>query len=208
MWQEQRSTRRPKEGWNHAAFPLDRRGGRPGGRKVEGGHDGHRGCAHRGAPDVHGHSGRDGLGHSTRRPGRGHRGTARPVPLPPSRVGQLATAGIDRATDGWCQGKGQQESTPLAPPPALAADYLWNPELAGRPNGEDHLDHGAINACGLLRAADFIHMALSATPGDPGFGRDSNSMAETDGRGGYTGTEDIRLPSPAALPPSWQLGPV
>ena len=70
--------------------------------------------------------------------------------------------GTDRATDGWRQGKGQQESTPLAPPPALAADYLWSPTLAGQPNGEDHLDHGAINACRLLKAADFNHVALSA----------------------------------------------
>ena len=208
MWQEQCSTRRPRERWNHAAFPLDRRKRRPGGREVEAGHDGNCEFARGGTPDVHGRPGRGGLGLSPRRPGSRHPGTARSVPPLPSRVGQLANAGIDHATNGWHQGKGQQESTPLAPLPALADDYLWGPALAGQPNGEDHLDHGAINVCRLLGAADFIHTALSATPGDPGFGRESNSMAETDGRGGYTGIEDIRLPSPAALPPSWQLGPV
>ena len=72
----------------------------------------------------------------------------------------MAATGVDRSTGGWHQGMGQQQSTPLAPPPASVVDPPWRLILS---NGGDHVDDGPKPH---FRTSDFAHVALAETTED------------------------------------------
>ena len=79
---------------------------------MEGGHDGHCELPRGYPPAVYGCSRRGHLGPIPRRPGNGYYGTVRAVPPPPSQVGHLVAAGIDRTAGG---GARERRSNSLPP---------------------------------------------------------------------------------------------
>ena len=72
----------------------------------------------------------------------------------------MVTTGIAHITCGWRQGMGQQQSTPLAPPPASVVDPPWRLILS---NGGDHVDDGPKPH---FRTTDFANVALAETTED------------------------------------------
>ena len=110
------------------------------------------------------------------------------MPLLSVRLVNLTATDVDRSAGGGRQGTGQQQPTPLTPPPAPAVNFPWRPILT---NGGDHLDDGPKP---LFRASDFTHVALSETTGELWLS-DLASLVETN-----RGDEAVQEPGRITFP--------